>query len=167
MTAIRRTEPERLPGRAAPHAPGGFVSRVETLSYLTSGPTFVDITEDVRAAVRRSGVTQGVVHVFSQHTTAAIRVNENEPLLMADFVRLLNRLAPEGDYDHDDMTRRVGVPPDERPNGHAHCRHLLLGGSETLPVVGGELVLGRWQSVFLIELDGGRPRNVTVHTMGG
>jgi secondary thiamine-phosphate synthase enzyme len=166
MTTLGRMDSERIPGRPAPRQPAGLASRVETFTYPTTGPGFIDITGDVRAAVARSGVVQGVVHVFSHHTTAAIRVNENEPLLLADFARMLDRLVPPGAYEHDDMTRRAGVPPDEPPNGHAHCRHLLLGGSESLPVVNGGLLLGTWQSVFLIELDGGRPRDVTVHTMG-
>ena len=74
--------------------------------------------------------------MFSSHTTAAIRINENEPLLLADFKRLLDRLAPLGGYEHDDMSRREDVPPDEPTNGHAHCQQLLLSSSETLPVVG-------------------------------
>jgi secondary thiamine-phosphate synthase enzyme len=120
----------------------------------------------VGAVVERSGVVAGVAHVFSRHTTAAIRVNENEPLLLADLQRLLERLAPLGSYEHDDMTRRAGVLADEPVNGHAHCRHLLLGASESVPIIDGVLALGRWQSIFLVELDGGRRRQVTVHAMG-
>ena len=142
---------------------------IARLQYRTSGAgAFYDITEDVTAAVRASGVRTGVAHVFSTHTTAAIRVNENEQLLLGDFARFLERLAPAGNgaYEHDDISRRVGVPPDEPINGHAHCRHLLLSTSETLPVVEGRLELGRWQRVFLIELCSARERSVIVQVLG-
>jgi secondary thiamine-phosphate synthase enzyme len=139
----------------------------ETLSLATDAPgQFTDLTDDVQRVVAAAGVREGQVHVYSNHTTAAIRINENEPLLLADFQRLLERLAPAGGYDHDDMSRRQDVPPDEPTNGHAHCRHLLLSSSETLPVAGGRLVLGPWQRVFLVELCSGRQRRVTVQVMG-
>ena len=104
--------------------------------------------------------------MYSHHTTAAIRINENEPLLLEDFRRLLERLAPVGGYEHDDLARRRDVPPDEPLNGHAHSRHLLLSTSETLPVTGGRLDLGTWQSIFLVELCSPRVRRVTVQVMG-
>jgi isopentenyl-diphosphate delta-isomerase len=139
----------------------------ETLTYVTErAGQFRDLTADVQRVVAASGVRQGQAHVYSNHTTAAIRINENEPLLMADFQRLLERLAPEGGYEHDDMGRRLGVGPEEPVNGHAHCQHLLLSSSETLPVSGGRLGLGTWQSVFLVELCSPRSRQVTVQVMG-
>ena len=143
--------------------------RVAELTYLTAGPgEFIDITDDVAGILRASGARSGLVHVYSQHTTAAVRVNENEPLLLGDFRRFLAAVAPSGDgaYEHDDMIRRVGVPADEPANGHAHCLHLLLGASETLPVVDGRLALGRWQRVFLVELCSARERQVVVQVLG-
>ncbi len=141
---------------------------VSTLTYRTAGPgQFIDITEDVEATLRASQVSEGMVHVFSRHTTAAIRVNENEPLLLGDFRRFLGELAPAGAaYEHDDMSRRQDVPPDEPRNGHAHLQQLLLGNSQTLPVVGGRLGLGRWQRLFLVELCSARERQVTVQVLG-
>ncbi len=139
------------------------------LRYRTAGPgEFIDITEDVDAVLRSSPVRRGLVGVYSTHTTAAIRVNENEPLLLGDFRRFLADIAPraDGTYDHDDLARREGVPADEPRNGHAHCQHLLLGASETLPVVEGRLVLGRWQRVFLVELCSAREREVVVQVLG-
>jgi isopentenyl-diphosphate delta-isomerase len=144
-------------------------SGVGRLKYATAGAgSFVDITEDVADVVSSSGVRDGVVHVYSMHTTAAIRINENEQLLLRDFGRFLERLAPAGNgaYEHDDLPRRIDVPPDEPMNGHAHCRHLLLSSSETLPVVAGRLELGRWQRIFLIELCSARERNVIVQVIG-
>ena len=106
--------------------------------------------------------------VFSSHTTAAIILNEHEPLLLNDMARVLARLAPSGDYyEHNDFSiRTVNMNDDESANGHSHCQHLVLGTSETIPVHGGQLQLGRYQRVFLVELDRARPRTVFVQTLG-
>jgi secondary thiamine-phosphate synthase enzyme len=103
------------------------------------------------------------------HTTTAIVVNEHEPLLLADFAALLGRVAPQDAlYGHDDITARtVNLAPGERPNGHAHCRAVLLGSSALLNLAGGHLQLGRWQRVFLVEMDGPRSREVSVLVLGG
>jgi isopentenyl-diphosphate delta-isomerase len=139
----------------------------EQLAYATTGAGhFVDITDDVLTLVQRSGIRNGLVAICTSHTTAAIRVNENEPLLLEDFRRLLDRLVPTGAFEHDDMDRRTGIPPDEPINGHAHCRHLLLSSSESLPVVAGQVPLGPYQRVFLIELCSPRERQVTVQVVG-
>lgn len=146
-----------------------FVAATEALDYVTvAGAPFLDITDDVLAAVARSGVRAGQVTVFSQHTTASIRVNENEPLLLRDMARLLRACAPEGHYyEHNDFERRtVHMTENECPNGHAHCRHLLLGNSETIPVVEGVPVLGTYQRIFLVELDHARQRRVLVSVVG-
>jgi secondary thiamine-phosphate synthase enzyme len=128
---------------------------------------FVEVTELVAERVRRSGVRHGLVSVQSLHTTTAIVVNEDEPLLLGDFAHLLDRTAP-GDlrYDHDDFARRAAVTPDERANGAAHCRALVLGSTQTLHVVDGMLRLGRWQRLFLVELDGPRERVVSIVVLG-
>jgi secondary thiamine-phosphate synthase enzyme len=157
--------------RAAPlvrRSQSGLVrTHVEQLACCTNGGCeFIDLTQQVCDVVARAGVRQGLVHVFAHHTTAAVRVNENEPLLLGDIRRFLDRLAPEGGYEHDDLSRRLDIPPDEPINGHSHCRQLLLGGGETLPVLDGRVALGRWQRIFLIELDGARTRQVTVQVLG-
>ncbi|HXK32875.1 MAG TPA: secondary thiamine-phosphate synthase enzyme YjbQ [Dehalococcoidia bacterium] len=142
---------------------------IERLKYRTTcGPEFVDITDDVREVVRRSRLQHGFVVVFSRHTTAAIRINEAEPLLIDDMKALLARVAPPGVYyRHNDLTvRTVNLTDDEDLNGHSHCQHLLMGASETIPCVDGDLLLGRWQRVFLVELDCGRDREVIVQTVG-
>ena len=127
----------------------------------------VDLTELVAERVRRGGIGHGLVCVQSRHTTAAVAVNENEPLLVDDFKRMLERLAPHGArYRHNQLHHRRDLAPDESPNGDAHCRALLLGASETLAVVDGALHLGRWQRVFLVELDGPRRRTLAVVVMG-
>ena len=127
----------------------------------------IDVTELVAERVRQSGIREGLVSVQSHHTTTAIVVNENEPLLLGDFERLLERLCPAaGPYDHDDLARRGDVSPDERPNGAAHCRSLLLGTGQALHVSGGVLQLGRWQRLLLLELDGPRSRTVSIVVLG-
>jgi len=140
----------------------------QRLRFKTSSPTqFVDITEQLRQEVRRSGLRMGRIHLQSLHTTVGLAVNENEPLLLRDFESLLERLAPSGaGYEHDDFARRFEIALDEPVNGHAHCRQLLLTGFATLLVENGDLVLGRWQSVFAVELDGPRTRELAVQLDG-
>jgi octaprenyl-diphosphate synthase len=128
---------------------------------------FVDITDRLRQEVLRSGMRMGRLHLQSLHTTLGLTVNENEPLLLRDFQSLLERIAPENaGYEHDDFARRYDVALDEPVNGHAHCRQLLLTGFATVLVEDGELVLGRWQSVFAVELDGPRHRELALQLDG-
>ena len=138
------------------------------LRFATSHPTqFVDVTQQLRDEVRRAGLKIGRVHLQSLHTTVGLAVNENEPLLLRDFENLLEKLAPSGaGYEHDDFARRLEVAIDESINGFAHCRQLLLTGFATLLVEDGELVLGRWQSVFAVELDGPRHREIAIQLDG-
>ena len=140
----------------------------QRLRFTTSSPTqFVDITENLREEVRKSGLRMGRIHLQSLHTTVGLAVNENEPLLLRDFESLLERLAPSGaGYEHDDFARRFEIPLDEPVNGHAHCRQLLLTGFATLLVENGDLVMGRWQSVFAVELDGPRTRELAIQLDG-
>jgi secondary thiamine-phosphate synthase enzyme len=130
---------------------------------------FIDITERIEAFVCEAGIRDGLVNVQTLHTTTAILVNEHEPLLLTDFASLLDRMAPsDALYQHDNMAARtVNVAPGERPNGHAHCRALLMGSSASLNVAEGRLQLGRWQRVFLVEMDGPRCREVSVLVLGG
>jgi secondary thiamine-phosphate synthase enzyme len=128
---------------------------------------FVDITDRLRDEVRQAGMRMGRLHLQSLHTTLGLAVNENEPLLLRDFEGLLNRLAPaNAGYEHDDFARRFDISRDEPINGHAHCRQLLLTGFATLLVEDGDLVLGRWQSVFAVELDGPRHRELAMQRDG-
>jgi octaprenyl-diphosphate synthase len=138
------------------------------IRFETRRPTeFIDITQRLRDEVRQAGMRMGRLHLQSLHTTVGLTVNENEPLLLRDFESLLARLAPEGaGYEHDDFTRRFDIATDEPANGHAHCRQLLLTGFATILVEDGELVLGRWQSVFAVELDGPRHRQLAVQLDG-
>ena len=131
-------------------------------------PEFIDITEWVRQCVSKSQVDNGFAVVYSKHTTAAVIINENEPLLLADMEKFLEKISPRNDdYQHNDFQiRTVNLTPDESPNGHAHLQHLMLGSSETIPVIGGKIQFGQYQSVFFIELDRPRAREVLVQIVG-
>lgn len=134
-----------------------------TLNVQSScSPDFIDITEDVEGCIESSGVTQGIVVVFSKHTTAAVVIQENEPLLLEDFRRLLENIASsDAKYRHNDFdVRTVHMHEGECPNGHSHCQHLVLGSSETIPLAEGKMSLGEWQRVFMVELDGEKAEQV-------
>ncbi|MGH3082069.1 MAG: secondary thiamine-phosphate synthase enzyme YjbQ [Gaiellaceae bacterium] len=130
-----------------------------------------DITDDVTEAVRESGIRDGIVCVYSPHTTCCIRVNEFEGGALEDFARLLRKLVPsETYYAHDDWDRRtenICEEDMEMGNGHAHCMSMLLGGAgESIPVRDGELCLGTWQRVLFFELDRERDRRWLVQVVG-
>jgi secondary thiamine-phosphate synthase enzyme len=131
---------------------------METLAVRTSGRTqVVDVTAQVEEVVRSSGVSEGVVVVHSPHTTTAVVVNEHEGQLVADMMDWAAKMAPEGaGYRHD---RTDG-------NAHAHLRGMMLGASVSVPVTGGRLALGTWQSVLFVELDGPRDRRLHVQCVG-
>jgi secondary thiamine-phosphate synthase enzyme len=130
------------------------------------GPQFVDITDRVADVIDRAGLTNGFAVIFSRHTTAAIRINEAEPHLIADMEEMLEKIAPCGhDYAHNRHAHALSTNG-ERPNGHSHCQQLLLGASESVPVLNGELAVGEWQRIFLVELDHGRDREIVVHLLG-
>jgi secondary thiamine-phosphate synthase enzyme len=161
-------DPDENPG-ARVRRVGGLTLWAETLHFRTSAAReFIDVTEQVAAVVRHSTVSQGWVSVFSKHTTAAVVLNENEPLLLQDMGAMLERLSTAaGVYEHNDLSRRKGeMDPDECANGHSHCQHLLIGGSENIPVADGRLDLGRWQRIFLLELDRPRDRQLVVQVFG-
>ena len=148
-----------------PSEPGLSVEQVPV--QTRARVEFLDLTDTVAQAVRRSGVGWGLAHVQSRHTTTGIVVNENEPLLLEDFRRLLEEWAPaRACYRHNDLDARTAVPRGERPNADAHARALLLGSSECLGVLDGRLQLGRWQRLFLVELDGPRLRTVSLTVLG-
>ena len=138
------------------------------LHFRSERPTqFVDLTQRVQAEIAGAGLVNGRIHLQSLHTTLGLAVNENESLLLDDFEAMLERVAPRrATYLHDDFGRRTGILDDEPVNGHAHCRQLLLLPSHTALVEDGRLVLGRWQSIFAVELDGPRERELALQLEG-
>jgi secondary thiamine-phosphate synthase enzyme len=126
---------------------------------------FVDLTDDLLDLVERSGISSGMALVYSPHTTCAVVVNERESGFIEDFNDFLERLAPsEGShYRHDDHDADAVEPA----NGHSHVRSALLSSSsQAIPVVDGRPMLGRYQRVFLCELDRARPRKVFLQVIG-
>lgn len=147
----------------------GYRIENATLRVTTQrAPQFLDITDAVQELVEGSGIRYGVAVVFCRHTTAAIHLNENEPLLIQDMEEFLKRIAPRDlYYRHNDFgIRTCNMTEDECPNAHAHCQHLFFGSSESIPFEGGKLLVGRWQRIFLVELDRPREREIWIQIMG-
>ncbi len=127
----------------------------------------IDITAYAKQAVAESKVKSGLAVVVCPHTTASVRLNHNEPLLMQDIMKALYRLVPiDNSYSHDLFEVRQNVAPNERSNGHAHVKAFLMGSSESLIIENSQLMLGGKQSLFFVELDGGRSREVFVKVLG-
>jgi secondary thiamine-phosphate synthase enzyme len=114
---------------------------------------FIDITADVRHALRQMGATDGLCLVFVPHTTAAVTINESaDPDVATDILAALDRLVPrEAGYRH------------LEGNAAAHVKSTLVGASQWVAVDGGRPVLGTWQGIFFCEFDGPRSRQVQVH----
>lgn len=144
------------------------IYRAQLTVRSSRGPQFVDITDQVQELLDGTGLLEGHVLVYSKHTTAGIVVQEHEPLLIQDMYAYLERLAsPAGDYTHNDFSiRTVNMCDDECANGHAHCQHLTIGCSETVPFTEGRLDLGRWQRIFLLEMDRPREREIVLQFLG-
>ena len=150
-------------------APAGAQVRHLVVSVVTRDPfEFVDITPALARLVEGLGLRDGVLTVYTRHTTTGLLINEHEPLLFSDLQAMFERLIPEdGPFAHDDFERRtVNLTPGERRNGWAHCRAALLRTSESIPVADAQLSLGRWQRVLLVEFDGGQRREIAVTLQG-
>ncbi|MCW1888145.1 MAG: secondary thiamine-phosphate synthase enzyme YjbQ [Candidatus Moranbacteria bacterium] len=128
---------------------------------------FMDITDKVQEVIERSGVREGQVTVYVAHTTMGVALNHNEPMLLQDFMRTFYKLVPvDGQYSHDLFELRRESTSDGRSNGHSHCKSLLLGNSETIPIERGKMMLSNIQNIFAVEFDGARKRDVVVSIMG-
>ena len=118
----------------------------------------IDITSEVQKEVEKSGVKNGIAVVYTQHTTTAVIINENESGLKEDIVFVLDRLIPRGaGYMHDTIDN----------NADAHLRAIFLGNSVVVPITNRKLDLGTWQRIMFVELDGPRTRRVIVKTIEG
>jgi len=130
---------------------------IKQFSVSTRSRTeMTNIDNLVRQAVEESGVEAGVCHVFIPHTTAGVTINENaDPNVAGDILMELNKVIPfQDNYSH------------LEGNAAAHIKSSLVGCSQTIPVEGGQLVLGTWQSIFFCEFDGPRQRKVFVQVVG-
>jgi secondary thiamine-phosphate synthase enzyme len=137
-----------------------MIESYEITRRTTSGTDILDLTDDVAQKVAEAGVTHGQVLVFTPGSTAAITTIEYESGVVEDLRAAIERIAPqELHYRHD---ARWGDG-----NGYSHVRSALLGGSFTIPVVDGRLVLGTWQQVVLLDFDNhGRQRRIVVQVSG-
>jgi secondary thiamine-phosphate synthase enzyme len=122
---------------------------------VQSGQKFqiIDITAKVSEIVRQSGAHEGICCIYTPHTTAAITINENaDPNVCQDLLDALEELFPDGVWKHDKIDN----------NGAAHIKAAFIGPSQAIPMQEGRLLLGTWQAVMLVELDGPRERKVIV-----
>ena len=128
------------------------------ISVKTSARTqMIDITSQVRDAVAASGISDGLVHVYSMHTTGAVTINENaDPAVEADILSCINKVIP-----WDDNFRHM------EGNSAAHIKVSLFGPSEIIPLENGKMILGTWQGIFFCEFDGPRTRKVNVKIIAG
>jgi len=123
----------------------------------------IDITADVIEATREAGIRNGFIGIFSQHTTAAVLVNEFQPALLSDIGDFLKRIIEDGvSYKHNSPE----WSDCDRGNATSHLRSLLFSNSVMLPVVDGKPVLGQFQSVIMAELDGPRERTIKIQFLG-
>ena len=117
-----------------------------------------DITREVSQIIAKSGVQEGMVLLFPHHTRAAVYVSDSDATLTDDFMALMERLAPAGEYKHDIS--------DPKQNARAHLMSLLSGHNLTLPVTEGALDLGVYQTIYYAEFDGMRKKEVLVKVLG-
>ncbi|MEI7824486.1 MAG: secondary thiamine-phosphate synthase enzyme YjbQ [Chlorobiaceae bacterium] len=134
-----------------------------TVKRRTAKPIeIIDITAEVSALLLSSGLERGQVTVISRHTTAFININEKEECLVDDMETYLKRLVPkDGNYRHNLN------PIDGRHNAHSHLLGLFMNSSETIPFSEGKLLLGEWQSIFFVELDGPREERTVLVQISG
>jgi secondary thiamine-phosphate synthase enzyme len=119
----------------------------------TTRTELIDITDRVRAIVKESGAKDGICLISTRHTTSSVIINENERGLRKDILDMLESLVPENkNYVHNQIDN----------NADSHLRAVLLGNSATIPIEDGHLILGTWQSIFFVELDGPRTRSVNI-----
>jgi secondary thiamine-phosphate synthase enzyme len=143
---------------------GGLAVVAETIDVDTSERLeLVDLTDTVMAFVRRSGVKEGLLSLWSMHTTCSVFINESQKALEVDIKAFLEHVVARGEYyrhndpDHSDC---------DRHNADSHLRAMVLGHSVTMQISGGELVVGQWQRVLCAELDGPRTRTVRAQAIG-
>ncbi len=107
----------------------------------------VDITQQVESKIEKSGIKEGICHIFVKHASAAITINENyDPNISDDLLNLLRKTIPQGKWKHDIVDG----------NGDAHLKSAIIGPSICVPITNGQMELGRWQSIMFCEFDGPR-----------
>ena len=117
----------------------------------------INITQSINQIVNDSNIKEGIISIFSKHSTTAVCINEDETGLKEDFKTFIEKLVPNDKYEHDFIDN----------NAKSHLKSFLLSSSQTIPVSNGRLELGTWQSVFFVELDGPRTNRTIVITVVG
>jgi secondary thiamine-phosphate synthase enzyme len=143
---------------------GGFMIHGETIVISTDQRIeLVDLTKQIMEFARKFNIKEGLVSLWSMHTTCSLFINEFQTALLTDITRFLEQMVARDDEwmhnnpDHSDC---------DRSNADSHLRALLLGHSLTLQVSGGEVVLGQWQRILMAELDGPRARTLRIQIWG-
>ena len=143
---------------------GGLTIHGETIVVSTDGRIeLVDLTKQVMEFVKRFNIREGLVSLWSMHTTCSLFINEFQTALLSDIRRFLEQMvARDADWMHNDPNHSDC----DRMNADSHLRALLLGHNLTLQVSGGEVVLGQWQRILMAELDGPRARSLRIQIFG-
>jgi secondary thiamine-phosphate synthase enzyme len=157
---VRATPVEKVASVTA----GGFVIHGENFVIDTDDRIeLVDLTDKVMAFVRQFKIKEGMITLWSMHTTCAVFINEFQRALLVDIKKFLEEMVARDRYymhndpDHSDC---------DRMNADSHLRAMLLGHSLTLQISGGEVVLGQWQRILMAELDGPRARTLRAQVVG-
>jgi secondary thiamine-phosphate synthase enzyme len=145
-------------------AAGTFKVHGETIAQSTNARIEIfDLTDRVTTLVRNLHMKEGLVSIFSMHTTCTVFINEFQQALLADMKTFLEKIvSADAGWLHNDPAHSDC----DRGNADAHLRSMLLGHSLTLQINGGEVVLGQWQRILMAELDGPRARTLRVQVMG-
>jgi secondary thiamine-phosphate synthase enzyme len=143
---------------------GGLTIHGETFVVQTDQRVeVIDLTNRVMEFVRRFDLSEGLVSLWSMHTTCTLFINEYQVALLADITQFLEQMvARDAEYMHNDPN----LSDCDRMNADSHLRAMLLGHNLTLQISGGEVVLGQWQRVLMAELDGPRARSLRVQIFG-
>jgi secondary thiamine-phosphate synthase enzyme len=136
----------------------GMLIITEVLELETTDKVeIIDITGNINTAIAESGIRKGLVNIYSKHSTSGIFINENESGLLEDFKDIIHLIVPtNGNYQHNRIDN----------NADSHLRSFLIGCNETIPLEDAKLSLGTWQSVFFLEFDGPRTREITITIIG-
>ncbi len=128
---------------------------MERISVATQkSQQIVDITEEVKAILKKSDASEGICCIYTPHATCAVMINENwDTNIMLDIIDSLNNIVPEGKWRHDKIDS----------NGAAHIKASIIGPSEIVPIKNGKLMLGRWQDIMLADFDGPKKREIFIN----
>ena len=143
---------------------GGLMIHGETIVISTDQRVeLIDLTKQIMEFARKFNIKEGLVSLWSMHTTCTLFINEFQVALLSDIKRFLETMvARDAEYMHNDPQHSDC----DRMNADSHLRALLLGHNLTLQVSGGEVVLGQWQRILMAELDGPRARTLRIQLMG-